>query len=72
MDRNNKIISFQLERGCHFGWILKKAGIRKLHPSSKFQPNGWNNGWNFEKGWNFGFLVESREYTESYVARMEF
>jgi hypothetical protein len=42
MDRNNKIISFQLKRGCHFGWNLKKAGIRKLHPSSKFQPFGWN------------------------------
>jgi hypothetical protein len=46
MDSNNKIISFQLKRGCHLAGILKKAGIRKLHPSSKFQPNGWN----FEKG----------------------
>jgi hypothetical protein len=25
MDRNNKIISFQLKRGCHFGWNIEKG-----------------------------------------------
>jgi hypothetical protein len=48
---------FSLNVDATLAGILKKAGIgiRKLHPSSKFQPNGWN----FEKGWNFGFLIEN-------------
>jgi hypothetical protein len=46
MDTNNKITSFQLKRGCHFGWNIEK---------------GWNleitSFFNIPAIWSYGALV---------------